>query len=102
MIAPPCRPRRARGPSRSSKAPLLADGRPNQPIADAPDVEHVGRLRRSVQLPAQPARMGVQRSSSSERAEAPHVAEELLLLEDALRILCERDEKLVLLRRELH
>jgi hypothetical protein len=39
---------------------------------------------------------------STERPEAPNVAQELLLLEDALGILGERDEELVLLGRELH
>jgi hypothetical protein len=38
----------------------------------------------------------------TERAEAPHVPQQLLLPEHSLRILGERDQQLVLLRRELH
>jgi hypothetical protein len=39
---------------------------------------------------------------ATERPEAPDVAQELFLPEDPLGILGERDEELVLLRRELH
>ena len=38
----------------------------------------------------------------TQRPEAPDVAQELLLLEDALGILCERDQELIFLGRQLY
>jgi len=43
----------------------------------------------------------VERPRAPLRAEAPDVTEQLLLAEDAVGLLGERDEELVLLRREL-
>jgi hypothetical protein len=48
------------------------------------------------------ASRGVTTMRSTERPEAPDDPQELFLLEDSFGILGERDEKLVLLRRELH
>jgi hypothetical protein len=46
--------------------------------------------------------MRIEGARAPERAKAPDVSEQLLLLEDALRIPGERDEELVLLDGELH
>ena len=51
---------------------------------------------------AEARRMRVQSPRPAQRAEAPDVSQQVLLLEDALRVLGEGDEQLVLLRRELH
>src|SRR5439155_2715063 len=67
-----------------------------------PDVQDEGRLARSVQLAPQAARVRVESSRAAKRAELPDVLEEVFLAEDALRLLGEGDEQLVLLGRELH
>jgi hypothetical protein len=72
-----------------------------QAVADAPDVPDVDRVSVSVQLPSQAARVRVERAGAPRRVEAPDAPQKLLLLEDPFGILRERDEQLVVLRREL-
>src|ERR671937_718878 len=66
-----------RVPRRDSAKPASR----SREVADAPDVEHERAVAVRLQLAAQARGMRVQRARSSERAEVPHFAQQLLLRE---------------------
>ena len=84
--AAPSRPRRSR--------PL------HEPVADAPAVDDEATALR-VELAPQPARVRVERARAAGRAEAPDVAQQLVLGEDPRRLRRQRPQQLELLVREL-
>ena len=91
-------------PRRRSRA-KFAPHRPHsalpvhQPVADAPDVDHEP-VPVPAQLLPQPAGVRVERAGRSERPEAPHLAQQLLLREHARRCRGERPQQRELLRRQ--
>src|SRR5919204_5230696 len=72
-----------------------------QPVAHPPHVEDEGPVASSGELAAKAGRVRVQGPRLAERAEAPDLAQELLLREDAVRLRGELQEQLVLLRRQV-
>src|SRR5438105_672747 len=72
-----------------------------QPVAHPPHVEDERPFAASGELAAKAGRVRVERPRLAERTEAPDLAQELLLREDAVRFRGELQEQLVLLRRQV-
>ena len=116
--APPARPRLARrpvagrerrrsavfGPGRSSDRSRRL--RPmqfpiNEPVADAPNVDHELVAAVAAQLPPQPVSVAVERPGVPEGLQPPDAAHQLRAGEHPRRLAGERDQQVVLLGRQL-
>jgi hypothetical protein len=74
---------------------------PEQPVAHPPDVEHEGAVTARGKPAPQARGVRVERPRLPERLESPHLAQELLLREDARGVRRELEQQLVLLRRQV-
>src|ERR671929_1171348 len=72
-----------------------------QPVAHPPDVDDERTSAGAGELAAQAGRVRVQGARLADRAEAPDLAQQLFLREDAARLRCELEQQLVLLRRQV-
>ena len=96
---------RGRHPRRRSRHAALAARSPcapgdSEPVADPPDVVHEARVAGGRELVPQPAGVAVERAGAPARAEAPDVAQELVLGVHARRLGGEVHEQRVLHRRQ--